>query len=45
MTLTARLTAAADLMEAVGALNVPVPIDVLRQILEILKEKEATNGR
>lgn len=40
MTLTARLTAAADLMEAVGALNVPVPIDVLRLLIKIA-EKEA----
>jgi hypothetical protein len=41
MTLTARLEAATALMASIGSLNVPVPIDDVRQILAQLKEKEA----
>lgn len=41
MTLTARLEAAASLCQDAGNINVPVPIDLVRQIIELLKEKEA----
>lgn len=41
MTLTARLEAAASLCQDAGNINVPVPIDLVRQIIEIIKQKEA----
>lgn len=41
MTLTARLEAAADICEAVGNINAPVPVPILRMLIELLKEKEA----
>lgn len=41
MTLTARLEAAASLCQDAGNINVPVPITLVRQLIEILKEKEA----
>lgn len=41
MTLTARLEAAASLCQDANLINVPVPIDLVRQIIEIIKQKEA----
>lgn len=41
MTLTARLEAAASLCQDAGNINVPVPIDLVRQIIDIIKQKEA----
>lgn len=39
MTILIRLETAADMMEAIGCLNVPVPILELRRLIEIAKKE------
>jgi len=39
MTSLIRLETAADMMEAIGSLNVPVPIHELRRLIEIAKKE------
>jgi len=39
MTSLIRLETAADMMEAIGSLNVPVPIHELRKLIEIAKKE------
>ena len=41
MTLSTRLEARATLCKSVGLINVPVPMELLSEIIEILKQKEA----
>lgn len=39
MTILIRLETAADMMEAIGSINVPVPILELRRLIEIAKKE------